>query len=133
MNNNVHIDDNSEDNQAAWRFFDGSIAVSASMLVAVLISKCVFCEYVPIIHLLKSLADQEEGIIIVATIILFPTTLTLYGGWKMYFAAKQAYERRKQNWVRELKEEERKRILSKLEQKGEQLSKDEVVRLISED
>ena len=77
-----------ETNRAWWRFFDGSVSVSASMLVAVLISKCARCDEWPIIGLLKGLTNEDSGVIIVATMLLFPTTLMMYGGAKLIFATK---------------------------------------------
>ena len=78
------------------------------MLVAVLLSKCVLCENWPVIGLLKVLAREDSGIIIVATLLLFPTTLTLYGGLKLYFAAKEAYEIRKRARLKKEKEAQEK-------------------------
>ena len=101
-----------ENNREWWRFFDGSVSVSAAMLVAVLISKCAQCDEWLILGLLKSLTNEDSGIIIVATLLLFPTTLALFGGLKLYFAAKEAYERRKRA---RLKEEEANRKRAKAE------------------
>ena len=83
------------DNRTLWRFFDGSSAISASMLVAVLINGCGnVCADLWGIRLLKSLTEQEAGVIILATLLLFPTTTVLYGGAKLIFAAKEAVEKK---------------------------------------
>ena len=120
------------DNRTLWRFFDGSSAISASMLVAVLINGCGnVCADMWGIRLLKSLTEQEAGVIILATLLLFPTTTVLYGGAKLIFAAKEAVEKKAEQKGRaqglaegqakgrsEGRAEERKRIRAQLEQSG---------------
>ena len=111
-----------------WRFFDGSSAISSSMLVAVLINGCGdVCSNLWGIRLLKGLTEQEAGVIILATLLLFPTTTVLYGGAKLIFAAKEAVEKKAEQKGRDqgLEEgqakgraEERKRIRAQLEQSG---------------
>ena len=115
-----------------WRFFDGSSAISASMLVAVLINGCGdVCGDLWGIRLLKGLTEQEAGVIILATLLLFPTTTVLYGGAKLIFAAKEAVEKKAEQKGRaqgleegqvkgrsEGRAEERKRIRAQLEQSG---------------
>jgi len=115
-----------------WRFFDGSSAISASMLVAVLINGCGdVCDDLWGIRLLKGLTEQEAGVIILATLLLFPTTTVLYGGAKLIFAAKEAVEKKAEQKGRaqgleegqvkgrsEGRAEERKRIRAQLEQSG---------------
>ncbi len=124
------------DNRTLWRFFDGSSAISASMLVAVLINGCGnVCADRWGIRLLKGLTEQEAGVIILATLLLFPTTTVLYGGAKLIFAAKEAVEKKAEQKGRaqgleegqvkgraeglsEGRAEERKRIRAQLEQSG---------------
>ena len=120
------------DNRTLWRFFDGSSAISASMLVAVLINGCGdVCGNLWGIRLLKGLTEQEAGVIILATLLLFPTTTLLYGGAKLIFAAKEAVEKKAEQKGRaqgleegqakgrsEGRAEERKRIRAQLEQSG---------------
>ena len=115
-----------------WRFFDGSSAISASMLIAVLINGCGdVCGELWGIRLLKGLTEQEAGVIILATLLLFPTTTVLYGGAKLIFAAKEAVEKKAEQKGRaqgleegqakgrsEGRAEERKRIRAQLEQSG---------------
>ena len=102
------MEDNQEGNVGWWRFFDGSASVSASMLVAVLLSRCVLCDNLPVLGFLKTLTNEESGVIIVATLLLFPTTLTLYGGAQLVFAAKEAVERRTRERLKKQREEGRK-------------------------
>ncbi len=116
------------DNRTLWRFFDGSSAISASMLVAVLINGCGnVCADLWCIRLLKSLTEQEAGVIILATLLLFPTTTVLYGGAKLIFAAKEAVEKKAEQKGRAQgieegqakgRAEERMRIRAQLEQSG---------------
>ena len=112
------------DNRTLWRFFDGSSAISASMLVAVLIHGCGdLCGNLWGIRVLKSLTEQEAGVIILATLLLFPTTTVLYGGAKLIFAAKEAVEKKAEQKGRaqglvEGQVKERKRIRAQLEQSG---------------
>lgn len=120
------------DNRTLWRFFDGSSAISASMLAAVLINGCGdVCVDLWGIRVLKSLTEQEAGVIILATLLLFPTTTVLYGGAKLIFAAKEAVEKKAEQKGRaqgleegqakgrsEGRADERKRIRAQLEQSG---------------
>ena len=116
------------DNRTLWRFFDGSSAISASMLAAVLINGCGnVCADLWGIRLLKGLTEQEAGVIILATLLLFPTTTVLYGGAKLIFAAKEAVEKKAEQKGRAQgieegqakgRAEERKRIRAQLEQSG---------------
>ena len=94
-----------EDNRGWWRFFDGSISVSSAMLVAVLLDKCGLCAGWTVIGFVTGLTEQESGVIVVATIMLFPVTLTFYGGTRLVFAAKEAYEIRKRARLKKEREE----------------------------
>ena len=77
-----------------WRTFDGSIAVSFSMLLAVLLKLWKGAAGWPLVGQLHQMTQWEDGVIIVATLLLFPTALALYGGFAMFFAAKEAVEKR---------------------------------------
>ena len=77
-----------------WRTFDGSIAVSFSMLLAALLKLWKGAAGWPLVGQLHQMTQWEDGVIIVATLLLFPTALTLYGGFAMFFAAKEAVEKR---------------------------------------
>ena len=115
-----------EDNQTLWRFLDGSSSVSASMLLAVLINRCGVCGESWGIRWVKDLTEQEAGVIIVATMLVFPTTLLIYGGAKLVFAAKQAADRKLREDRKRVREEgrtqghteERNRIREELERNG---------------
>ena len=63
---------------------------------------------------MKALTEQESGIIIMAAMLLFPTASMLYGGYRLYFAAKQAAMRK----FREDKEKARKQGLSEGRSEG---------------
>ena len=77
-----------------WRTFDGSIAVSFSMLLAALLKLWKGAAGWPLVGQLHQMTQWEDGVIIVATLLLFPTALALYGGFAMFFAAKEAVEKR---------------------------------------
>ena len=85
--------ENSESGRALWRFSDGAVSISASMLLSLLLAGCA-CEGLPLLGYLAGLTQRENGVIIVATLLLFPTTLGIYGVFVMFFAAKEAVERR---------------------------------------
>lgn len=63
------------------------------MWLAIWIGQCSTCAGWPLLGFLSRLADNETGIIIVATALLFPTAALLYGGVLMFFAAKDTVER----------------------------------------
>ena len=135
----MSMEDNQDENRGWWRFFDGSVSVSASMLVAVLISKCAQCDELPVISLLKALTNEDSGIIIVATMLLFPVTLVMYGGAKLIFAAKQAVQREARERLKKQREEGRAEgraeyrthILDELKKRDE-ISKDEILQLLED-
>ncbi len=113
----------SDNSRSWWRFFDGSVSVSASMLLAVLIDGCALCDRLPLLSVLGELAEQDDGVIIVATLLLFPTTAALYGGAKVIFAAKEAVEKKamergRQAGRQEARREERARISKVLAEHG---------------
>ncbi len=115
--------DNGEASRSWWRFFDGSVSISVSMLIAVALRKCGSCADLPLLGYIRELTELEDGVIIVATLLLFPTTAALYGGFKMFFAAKEAVERKarergRQEGRQEGRLEERNRISKVLEQHG---------------
>ena len=132
-------------NPSLWRFFDGAASVSASMLMAVLANACVFCTGLPPFGHLKELTNRDDGVIIAATLLLFPTTVVLYGVFKMFFAAKEAVERKarergRQEGIREGisaghqagRQAERERLVAALEQQGVQLTP-ELARILAGD
>ena len=106
-------------NWPLWRFFDGSIAITISMLLAALLRDCAGCAEVPVLGYLHGLTLREDGVIIVGTILLFPTTATLYGGVKVFFAAREAVRRESREKGRqEGREEERARVFRVLAERG---------------
>ena len=123
-----------------WRLFDGSIALSISMLLAALLRVWEDAVNWPVVGLLHQMTQWEDGVIIVATMLLFPTALTLYGGFAMIFAAKQAVD----NWayqraqkqlaegVAKGRKEERERITKVLEERGMPLTPEQAKALAGE-
>ncbi len=133
--------ENHDGNRSIWRFFDGAVSISISMLVAVLVTDCALCGQLPALGWLKGLTEREDGIIIVATLLLFPTTAALYGGFKVFFAAKEAVEKRarakgkiegKAEGKAEGRKEERERIQRELAAQGMPLTPEQVAILTRE-
>ena len=123
--------ENNTPDLSLWRFLDGAASISTSMALSVAFNVCHFCDGVPVLGDLEALTNQEDGIIITATLLLFPTTAALYGALRMFFAAKQAAERKARERGRRegIKEglkagrqTERERINAALEQHGVQLT-----------
>ena len=83
-----------DDDRASWTFVEGSISVSASILIADGIARCSRCADWPIIGFFKQLTEQEDGVIIAGMALLFPTAFAFYLGVKMVFAAYREYR----NW-----------------------------------
>ena len=121
--------ENHDGNRSIWRFFDGAVSISISMLLAVLVADCALCGQLPALGWLKGLTEREDGIIIVATLLLFPTTAALYGGFKVFFAAKEAVEKRARAKGRK---EERERIQRELAAQGMPLTPEQVAVLTRE-
>ena len=123
--------------RAPWRTFDGSIAVSFSMLLAVLLKLWKGAAGWPLVGQLHQMTQWEDGVIIVATLLLFPTALALYGGFAMFFAAKEAIEKRAMERGRRVgrqegREAERARISRTLAQYGVPLTPEQVRALSGE-
>ena len=118
-------------NRTVWRFLDGSISISVSMLIAVGLNNCGFCTGFPVLDFLHELTTREDGVIIVATLLLFPTAAVMYGVSKMIFAAKEAVERKArakgrqeglEQGTEQGRQEERERIRKLLAEHGVALS-----------
>ena len=105
----------SSGNRAPWRMFDGSVSVSVSMSLAALIKVWDGAAGRPVIGLLHEMTRWDDGVIIVAALLLFPTSITLYGVFAMIFAAKEAVEKRARKRGRK---EERERISKVLAELG---------------
>lgn len=99
--------ENNTPDLSLWRFLDGAASISASMLLSVAFNVCASCNGIPVLGQLEALTNQEDGIIITATLLLFPATATLYGVFRMFFAAKQAAERKARERERQERERER--------------------------
>ena len=80
-------------NWQLWRFVDGALSISVSMLLAALLRDCLSCGGWPVLGYLHGLAARDDGVIIVGTMLLFPTTAAIYGGIKVFFAAREAVRR----------------------------------------
>ena len=111
-----------DDDRASWAFVEGSISVSASILIAYTISRCGGCAGLPVIGFFKTLTSQDNGVIITGMALLFPTAITFYVGVKMVFAAYREYQRWRDNALQEAlergREAERKRIKRELKKQG---------------
>ena len=101
-----------------WAFVEGSISISASILMADTIARCDRCGGWPAIGFFKRLTEQEDGVIIAGMALLFPTALVFYLGVKMIFSAYRDYKR----WWEAYQEE-------RLEQGREEGRKEERARL----
>ena len=82
-----------DDNGAPWAFVEGSISVTASIIMADAIARCDRCGGWPIISYFKRLTEQEDGVIIAGMALLFPTALAIFLGGKMVFSAYREYKR----------------------------------------
>ena len=89
-------DRDGRNNWQLWRFVDGALSISVSMLLAALLRDCLSCGGWPVLGYLHGLAARDDGVIIVGTMLLFPTTATIYGGIKVFFAAREAVRREAQ-------------------------------------
>ena len=126
----------------SWVMADGSASISASALIAVLIN--IFPSLAGLwgLGFLHELTNKEDGVIIVASLLLFPSTLITYGVAKVIFAAKEAVEKKamekgrregRQEGRQEGQQAERERIereLDALEKSGIQVPP-EVARIIA--
>ena len=103
------------------------MSISFSMLLAVLVNGCAYCGRLPALSWLNGLTEREDGIIIVATLLLFLTTAALYGGFKLFFAAKEAVEKRaRTKGHAEGRAEERERIRRELAEPGMPLTPEQL-------
>ena len=124
-------------NRAPWRMFDGSVSVSVSMFLAALIKVWEGAADLPVIGLLHAMTRWDDGVIIVATLLLFPTSITLYGVFAMIFAAKEAVEKRARNRGRQegIEEGRTKGIeegRTKGHQEGRQAERERISRVLAE-
>ena len=128
-------DRDGRNNWQLWRFVDGALSISVSMLLAALLRDCLSCGGWPVLGYLHGLAARDDGVIIVGTMLLFPTTATIYGGIKVFFAAREAVRRESREkgrqeglqegireGLREGRQEERERIRKELAKQGVAIS-----------
>ena len=99
----------------SWVMADGAASISASMLVAVLLNIIPSFAGLWGLGFLHELTGKQDGMIVVATLLLLPTSFIVYGVSQMIFAAKEAVERRAMEKGRKA---ERERILRELERSG---------------
>ena len=126
--------DDSGGRYPAWLLADGSASISVAAFVAVVIYNSAFLAGVWGIGYLHELTiSRQDGLVVVASLVLFPSTLTVYRVASMIFAAKEAVERRARRKGREEgQREERDRIereLAALENRGVPITP-EMVRII---
>lgn len=88
------------------------------MAIAVAISYCESCARIWGIGFFKGLTDKDDGVIILGTLLLFPATVALYGVLQMWFAAKEAVEKRA---IERGRRQERERIKKALTELGVEL------------
>ena len=111
------------------------------MLLAVLINYCHSCNGIWLIGFLKELSDKNAGMIVVATLLLFPTAVAIYGGVHVFFAAKEAFERKQRKLrqaareagLEEGQQKERKRIgqaVEALTERGVPITQEEIARIL---
>ena len=78
----------------SWVLADGSASISASALIAVLINISPSLAGLWGLGFLHELTNKEDGVIIVASLLLFPSTFFIYGVARVIFAAKEAVEKK---------------------------------------
>ena len=122
---------NEDGSRPTWRFFDGAVSISISMLLAVLLSDCNGCHDLPLLNYLTSLTARDNETIIVGTLLLFPTSMAFYGGMIVFFAAKEFVEKRamkrgRQEGRREGRQAERERIEREFAQRGVPLTPEQL-------
>ena len=112
-----------------WFFLDGAAAFSLSMLISLIIQGNQIFAEIWGVHFVKELTHQNDGLMASTILLMFPSTAALYGGIQMFFAAKEAVERRARARDERMREEgrvegreqERLNILDLLEQHGVEL------------
>lgn len=116
-----------------WGFVDGAISVSGSMLLAALVNACDSCGGIWLIGYIKGLSDKDAGLIVVATLLLFPTAVVTYGGLRMWFAAKEAVEKKAMERGHQAERERIGRLLSQaLARRGIALPEEEIDQILAD-
>ena len=99
--------DDSGGRYPAWLLADGSASISVAAFVAVVIYNSASLAGVWGIGYLHELTiSRQDGLVVVASLVLFPSTLIVYGVASMIFAAREAVERRARRKGREEGREE---------------------------
>ncbi len=110
---------------------DGAASISASMLVSVLLNVIQSFAGLWGLGFFQELTNKQDGMIVVATLLLLPTSFAVYGVSQVIFAAKEAVERRAMEKGRRAGQiAERERILRELEKSGVEIPP-EVSRIIA--
>lgn len=106
-----------------WGIVDGSVSISLSMLLAVTLNHCPSCGGWWGVGFLSDLTRQDSGLIAVATLLLFPCAVIVFGGIKMFFLLKQEYDERRRARRQEMREwfaEDAKEALTVAFEKGQE-------------
>ena len=112
------------DRSSLWTFIDGAASLSLSMLVCLIIqSNQIFAE-IWVIHFVKELTHQNDGLMAATILLLLPAAGTLYGGIKMFFAAREAVRRKSRERDERMREEGRIQLMNALERRGIELPPD---------
>ena len=122
--------DNSTERSPAWLMADGAASVSASMLVSVLLNVIPSFAGLWGLGFLQELTSKQDGLIVVATLMLLPTSFAVYGVSQVIFAAKEAVERRAMEKGRRVERERFRKELEELEKSGVEIPP-EVSRIIA--
>ena len=104
-----------------WFFLDGAAAFSLSMLISLIIQGNQIFAEIWGVNFVKELTHQNDGLMASTILLLFPSTAALYGGIQMFFAAKEAVERRARARDERMREEGRLQILNLLKRHGIEL------------
>ena len=107
---------NSTGRSPTWLMADGAASISASMLVSVLLNVIPSFAGLWGLGFFQELTNKQDGMIVVATLLLLPTSFAVYGVSQVIFAAKEAVERRAMEKGRKAGEQaERERLRQGLE------------------
>ena len=95
------------DRPPLWFFLDGAAAFSLSMLVSLIIqSNEIFAEIWGV-HFVKELTHQNDGLMAATFLLLCLSTAMLYGSMQMFFAAREAVQRKARARDERMREEGR--------------------------
>ena len=114
----------------SWVMADGAASISAIMLVAALLNIIPSFAGLWGLGFLQELTGKQDGMIVVATLLLLPTSFIVYGVSQVIFAAKEAVERRAMEKGRKVERERFRKELEELEKSGVEVPP-EVARIIA--